>query len=504
MRDLLGQINKEPPGSDQRRMLLYQAQQASQRASDSFEELRKVPPVYKPLDAMENFGSVAVLLSAVAGLFAKRPFTASLAAAGVAMQAHQQQNWDQFKVASDQWKTQADMGIQQARLAHDQIREVMEDERLADNERQAKLRNVFSAMEFSQQQQNQWQNHYDRMSIATQTALDRAEREKNRVAEFNQRLTDAAPARAAAKQEEIFNKIETARALPDDDPTKEKKLKAAQQEQQDWAATHGRGASAGQGRWSDDAMAALVQQGLRGDPSVMTALPRSGPARQQYEEALAAALKDNPGGLLGGTTQMMMNRLRMVEAKAAASTAGRITMNTALYAQEAQGAGKLVIDASQAFPRTEIPKFNQALQAFEKGSGDPRIISFGTAINALVNAYGKMTNPTGTGIHDADKESLRQIIDTSLSQGQIEAGVAQIIKEGVNVSTAAQQAQVEVMSGLVPGGPGPQAAPPPAGGAGGASTPTPGSYQDGYIFKGGNPADPNSWTKAPEGAVQVR
>jgi hypothetical protein len=38
----------------------------------------------------------------------------------------------------------------------------------------------------------------------------------------------------------------------------------------------------------------------------------------------------------------------------------------------------------------------------------------------------------------------------------------------------------------------------------GTPPPSPGDLVDGYIFKGGNPADPSNWTKAPEGAAPTR
>jgi hypothetical protein len=149
-----------------------------------------------------------------------------------------------------------------------------------------------------------------------------------------------------------------------------------------------------------------------------------------------------------------MNRLRMAEAKSAATTAGRVTMNTALFAQEAIGAGQQVVETSKLFPRTDIPLVNTALVAYERNTGDPNIIKFGAALNALINAYGKMSNPTGTGVHDADKARIERVMDASFSQGQIEAGVQQIVTEGQVMSQAAQQAQAEVLRQAMPTVPG--------------------------------------------------
>jgi hypothetical protein len=170
------------------------------------------------------------------------------------------------------------------------------------------------------------------------------------------------------------------------------------------------------------------------------------------ENQVAEDLAALPGGVEGNAAQIVMNRIRMGEAKSAATTAGRITMQTEAFSEEAKGAGKQVVDTSKLFPRTNIPAINQALAAYETQTGDPNIIKFGTSINALLNAYGKLSNPTGTGIHDADKTRLEKILSTKLAQGQIEAGVDQIITEGQVVSKAIVDAQKTVLAQLTPSG----------------------------------------------------
>jgi hypothetical protein len=240
------------------------------------------------------------------------------------------------------------------------------------------------------------------------------------------------------------------------------------------------------GKLEPETVQFLAKQYEMGDPGVITSLPRGGSARIDVENQVAKDLR----GMDDGAKQIVMNRLRMAEARSAATTAGRITMQTDLYATEAIGAGRMVVDTSKSFPRTNFPTVNAALEAYERHTGDPNVIQFGVALSALFNVYGKMSNPTGTGIHDADKERLSKQLDIALSQGQIEAGVDQIIKEGQNVASSAVQAQKQVLESLAPtapagaGAPAQQAAP---------HAPVPGTVQDGYRFKGGNPNDPNAW-----------
>jgi hypothetical protein len=205
---------------------------------------------------------------------------------------------------------------------------------------------------------------------------------------------------------------------------------------------------------SDEAATLMAQQMILGDKAGLAQLPRGGASRIKVENRFAELLKEQGDD---AARAVVMNRLRMLEAESAARTAGRVTMQTELFAQEATDAGAEVIRTSKLVPRTDEPMFNRAIEAYLRNTGDPNIIQFGAALNALVNAYGKMSNPTGTGIHDADKERLAHTIDTSLSQDQIEGGVNQIITEGRIISNAAHSAQQSVLPGLAPSGVGPGA-----------------------------------------------
>lgn len=200
---------------------------------------------------------------------------------------------------------------------------------------------------------------------------------------------------------------------------------------------------------SDEAANLMAQQMILGDTQVLTSLPRSGPSRIKVENKFAELLHDQGDD---AARAVVMNRLRMLEAQAAARTAGRVTMQTEIFAKEATDAGAEVVRTSKLVPRTDAPLFNRAMEAFYRQEGDPNIIAFGAALSAFVNAYGKLSNPTGTGVHDADKERIQQAIDAALSQGQVEAGVQQVITEGVIISNAARRAQETVLQSIAPSG----------------------------------------------------
>ncbi len=420
--------NQKDPGAKERGELLDEARQRARHYREVYEDFAKSPPPEKPIDALSNFGSIGTILALLIGGMGRHHLNGALAAAGSMMQAAQANNHEQFERQFKIWDHQTNMALNLSRLEGEEVRGLLEDKRMAENDKQARLHAFYEEHNMTWQAMQMRAGMLERVMQAEEARQRAQEGVANQKYQFSQMMFQSwRAAHPNATEDEISQQAKFFGVIPP-------------------------GGAATGGLWSKDSMDALVEMAVRGDPGVMTSLPRSGPARKQFEEAFAAKLKAMEGGISGGAAQVVFNRLRMAEAKAAATTAGRVTMQTELYAQEAEGAGKLLVDASKAFPRTEYPRVNQAIAAYEKGTGDPHIIQFGTAINALMNAYGKLSNPTGTGIHDADKERLAQILDTSLSKGQIEAGVEQIIREGRNVSQAAQQAQIGVLSGLTPKG----------------------------------------------------
>jgi hypothetical protein len=441
--------NAPDPNAKERSELLIDARERAREAREAYANLASSPPPDKPIGALENFGSFGTMLALLIGGLGRHHMNGALMAAGGMMQAAQSNNHELFERKYKIWDHQTTSALNLAHLEREEIRDLLEDKRMSENERQARLHSFFEehqmGFQAAQAKAGLWEHVY--------AAEQAAERAKNGAAMMKLQYGQM-----------MFSNWMTAH--PDAKP-EEVDAQAAF-----YGVISGR-ATAGGGAWSKDSMDALVAMAVRGDPGVMTSLPRSGTARKQFEAAFAAKLKEQPGGIEGGAAEVMMNRLRMAEAKSAATTAGRVTIQTDLYMNEAIGAGKLVLEASKAFPRTDYPRVNDAIIAYEKNTGDPRVIEFGTQINALINAYGKLSNPTGTGVHDADKARMENIMNERLSHGQVEAAIDAVIKDGKNVADAAVKTQLEVLGGLVPKGLGavdtPSTAPPSAAPAAGQS-----------------------------------
>jgi hypothetical protein len=486
---LYDKISKDTvPGSEERARMMREAHLQRQDAEKRYLELSTNPPTFKPIDAFQQFGSIAVILAGLGGLMTRQHATAALNAAGAAMEAANTNNKDQFDRQMTIWQKQTEAALKVAELARQDIDEILNDRKIEFDDKDRKLANLATVYGIQYKGMEAGMQAMESLARVTGTAKAQAEQMQTMMAiKEIQDHPEADPAKIWAKwhapgaymSASMDPKKQSAEAFKSEihaktgnDPT-----------YQDWVKFSQDTGSRGTGQLSPEAIKLMAHQYEMGDPGVITSLPRSGPARIQLENQVAEDLK----GMDDAAGQIVMNRLRMAEARSAATTAGRVTMNTALFAQEAKGAGQEVVRTSKLFPSTEIPLVNVALRAYETNTGDPRVIKFGIAMNALVNAYGKMSNPTGTGIHDADKDRFTKILDTSLSHGQVEAGVEQVIKEGMIVSHAAQEAQSAVLKSVMPSPPGTTPAAPAAQSATGGvlppNLPSPAGHAEGSTLE---------------------
>ncbi len=543
--DLQRMAMAEPPGSAKRQKLEDEMHVKIAEREKQWEEKWQHPPIMKPVDALENFGSVATIVSLIGGLFARKHLTAALAASGAAMQAINQNKYDEYERSMKTWDLQTRSAMEIIKMQREDLASLLKDDDRAWDHKMAMLgiklkeygmdrevaasergdaQTTLNTMLTWDRSQNQMKNIVGSMQLNNHTMFVNNERQKyysdhpdqvgqpipNDVelkiqGEANEKFPiqgmPKAVAETPAKRMDAEVKGNTQRlddAFIKEHPDATPEEKAEAHHKNDLAARSEMAmatARSGTGSVSDEQASLLADQYIQGNYAVITALPRSGPSRIKVENMVAEKMR----GMPDAARTITMNRLRMVEAESAARTAGRVTMQTEMYATEAEGAGREVVRTSSLFPRTEFPKVNVAIRAFEQNTGDPRVIQFGAALNSLMNAYGKMSNPTGTGIHDADKERLANILDTSLSQWQIEGGVEQIIKEGHIMSNAAEEAQRRVLGRIAPRAPGQPDEPPR--GAATPATPIPtsaggppvGTVDQGLRFKGGDFRDPANW-----------
>ncbi|WP_157664115.1 hypothetical protein [Burkholderia ubonensis] len=165
--------------------------------------------------------------------------------------------------------------------------------------------------------------------------------------------------------------------------------------------------------------------------------------------------------------------------KAAARTGATRATNIGMAVAEAQKTFPLVREASAALPRTEFPGVNRALQAAQTGTGDPRVVALGTALNTSVNAYARAISPTGVPTV-SDKEHARELLSTASTPEQLNAVLTMMEKEMAaarQAPTEVQQQQKARISGR------------------GEGAPAVGAIEGGYRFKGGDPSKQSNWEK---------
>ena len=436
---ILAAANEAPPGSAERIQMLHEAHDHARELTKLYEQKINAPPERKPTDLFGGWGGIVIALAALAGRRSAQPLTAALNGMAGAMDAMNQGNERDFKDRMAIWDKQSSYALKAVELQNQDIREILEDQRMAESEKQARLNTLYHAAGMDQQIALQRSGQIQQAQTNLYHMLDlqqRADHENERIHEWKMnydRLLDRTPAQQKFIDQYLAQ-------LPPDAPPEQRSAAMLEAEKK-WKA-----ASAGTSELSEESVKLMAKQYEMGDLGVITSLPRGGPARIQVENQIAEDMR----GMDDGAQKIVRNRIAMTEATAAARRAGSITMSTETFAVEAEKAGEQLVKTSEAFDRTNFPKINQALIAYETNTGDPNIIKFGASVNALLNAYGKMSNPTGTGIHDADKERLSNILSTALSKGQIRAGVDQIIIEGRVISDAAIEAQRRTLSQLTP------------------------------------------------------
>lgn len=189
-----------------------------------------------------------------------------------------------------------------------------------------------------------------------------------------------------------------------------------------------------QGATGPDAEAALdaktldfmAKMALAGDTSVYQNLGRGMQGARNL-----VALRKRVAEMATGEAKMTPQDTAMAIAefqgqKAAQRTLGNRSATFGMAQNEAMQMADLVTQTSAAFPRSDFPVLNKALQAFETGTGDVNTVRFGAALNSFINAYARAISPTGQPTIN-DKEHAREMLSKAQSHAQV-VGVIDLMK----------------------------------------------------------------------------
>jgi hypothetical protein len=107
---------------------------------------------------------------------------------------------------------------------------------------------------------------------------------------------------------------------------------------------------------------------------------------------------------------------------------GTRTAQVGMAVNEAKQLAPLVLQTSNKVERTKYPDVNAILLAAEQRTGNPDVVRFGIAINSMINVYARAISPTGVPTI-SDKDHARELLSTAWSNGQIQAGMDQLMLE---------------------------------------------------------------------------
>ena len=192
-------------------------------------------------------------------------------------------------------------------------------------------------------------------------------------------------------------------------------------------------------KFSPDDLSFLAQQARAGDTSVYQNLGRGAQGAKNIIALRREVMKQEKDA--GGTgADIAAANAGFQGEKAAARTSATKAANVGMAVTEAQQTFPLVRQASAALPRTQFPGVNAAIQAAQTGSGDPRVVALGTALNTSVNAYARAISPSGTPTV-ADKEHARALLSAASTPEQLDAVLGVMEKEMAAASKAPTEVQ---------------------------------------------------------------
>lgn len=113
---------------------------------------------------------------------------------------------------------------------------------------------------------------------------------------------------------------------------------------------------------------------------------------------------------------------------AGARTGGVTQQNLEMAGTEARNMISVARNAAKAANLSELKAINQFTRWLGGQAGNPKYAALNTAINSLVNSYARAINPRGVPTV-SDKQHAREILDSAMAAGNLEAAFNMMLTE---------------------------------------------------------------------------
>jgi hypothetical protein len=364
-------------------------------------------------EAWSQWSGPAIALAALGGLFGRHQ-TASLNAAGEMLQAANAADTKTYDKQYQQWKDHLDRGLKLVELLHTEAQDIVGDAGKPYDRKVSELQTLSVAYQLDRQLDP---NSVENLSKNLQLAKSRRELIQEQNAETEVR-------NSVRELDEAWEKEHPGQQVP--------ALVHSEHQGQVKQATAGKVTAAG--ALTDDAAQFMAKQYLAGDRSVMGGLGYGnvGAAnRAKLRDSIQAEARAR-----GMSPEQVATTIAEFEGlKAGERTLGTTAARIGLGFAEAKVFAPMVVEASDKVNRTQYPKLNELLLAYDRGTGDENVVRLAISVNALTNAYSQVLTRGGVPT-DAARATAHEVFDKAYSSGQMRTAVDQVMRE-IN---AAQQA----------------------------------------------------------------
>lgn len=238
------------------------------------------------------------------------------------------------------------------------------------------------------------------------------------------------------------------------------------------------------GAISDDTAANLAKRYNMGETDVLTGLGSRdvGNVNRAKVLQMAQQLQDEAGL---SPEEIYNRRIQFGGQKAAERTGAVQERKMEIASAELQQFIPAARGVIERLPRTSFLPFNKLIEGFQHNTLNPDQAELAARTQAIVNAYAAIIGRGNNVVTESSRHHAEALLNTAGNKETYNR-VLDTLDQEASLATKAPEAVREAHRQRA-GGAAPAAAP--------RTGPKVGDIEDGHRFKGGNPADPNSWEK---------